>query len=331
MTKICLNILFVLSVLFVLFLRYKGATTKAEKVWSEIALHDTIAILDARVINSPEFVSGKAQIYIKVLSGDFKDLMILIFTKGYGGINYGDIVSFKGTMAVPQDFDDFSYKEYLSSKGILAVAFNPELNVISHSHSVFAKLFTFKTAFVSKLESIYPSPHSKLISGMLLGVDAGFPAELKENLGRAGLLHLVVVSGGNLAFVLAITWPSLLFLGLKKSRAFLLTGMGLFTYALLVGFEPPVLRALIMALIMLIGAVFERPYYALRALCITAFVMIFFNPLLVKSASFQLSFAATAGIAFFSTPLTKFFYGKMKWKDFSEKLVSGCWGEDQRL
>ncbi len=140
-----------------------------------------------------------------------------------------------------------------------------------------------------------------LFSGFVLGDDRGSSDEIASDFRAAGLTHLLVVSGQNVAFVLVMARPLVSRLGLR--------GRWLATMVLL-GFivaitraEPSVLRATAMAAMSATAIERGRPASRLRimALAITAVVLV--DPLIVHSMGFQLSVAASLGIIVLAGPV----------------------------
>ncbi|MCG2686399.1 ComEC/Rec2 family competence protein, partial [Candidatus Parcubacteria bacterium] len=70
----------------------------------------------------------------------------------------------------------------------------------------------------------------------------------------------------------------------------------IFLFALMVGAEPPVIRAALMGGLVMLGKFFGRPAAALKILALSAVLMLFINPLMVNDLGFQLSFLATFGL-----------------------------------
>lgn len=159
----------------------------------------------------------------------------------------------------------------------------------------------------TNLHLLLPGIHADLVSGMVLGQN-NFPPQFYEQLKATGLVHVVVVSGYNISIVTRIV------LDLLKNYPKLVRVITAFAviivYILLTGASPPSVRAGIMGVIALSAAIFGRESWSLYALGLSAFVMLFFDPSLIENLSFQLSFAATAGIIFFE----KSFFETIKFK-----------------
>ncbi len=140
-----------------------------------------------------------------------------------------------------------------------------------------------------------------LYLGMVIGDDRGQSPVVADDFRAAGLGHLLVVSGQNVAFVLAIVAP-LLAASRPGVRVVILCAVLVF-FAVLTRFEPSVLRAVMMAGVS-IGAVGAgSPIDGRKALSLAVGVLLLIDPLLAHVVAFQLSAAATAGIVWLAVPL----------------------------
>ena len=140
-----------------------------------------------------------------------------------------------------------------------------------------------------------------LYSGFVLGDDRDQRPEVTDDFRASGLSHLLVVSGQNVAFVLALLGPFLARLRLGGRLAGGLSVLVLF--GILTRWEPSVLRAVAMAALTLLAAAMGRPASSLRILSLAVTGLVLVDPLLVHSLGFLLSVGACAGIALFSTRL----------------------------
>ena len=78
---------------------------------------------------------------------------------------------------------------------------------------------------------------------------------------------------------------------------------GVALYTVLVGGEPPVVRAAIMGCLSLVALQLGRRSDALTALLLSAVAMTALRPQALWDVGFQLSFAATLGLILYATPL----------------------------
>lgn len=132
-----------------------------------------------------------------------------------------------------------------------------------------------------------------VLCGMLLGGGEGLDEEVRESFAANGIAHLLSVSGTHLVLLAGLLGALLRFLPPFWRRLAVLAVLA--AYAGLCGFKAPVLRALLMAAAALYGG-----SGAVRGmlLLLAAAVLLAFRPLWLLDLGFQLSFGASAGLAF---------------------------------
>ena len=150
--------------------------------------------------------------------------------------------------------------------------------------------------------SSIPREERTLFTGFVLGDDRGQSVETVDDFRSSGLSHLLVVSGENVAFCLALAGPVLRRLPLSWRLVAGLVVLGLF--GVLTRWEPSVLRAEAMAAIAMTASALGRPVSTIRLLALAVTGLLLIDPLLVGSVGFLLSVGACAGIALFAGPLT---------------------------
>lgn len=145
------------------------------------------------------------------------------------------------------------------------------------------------------LASLAPE-RAGLLVGMALGDTSLLPVELEDEFRAAGLTHLMAVSGANLAVVLA-AGLSLAGLAGAGRQGLAIAGIVLVVVLVVVTrWEPSVLRAGVMAGLVLLGVATGRGPGGRRALCLAVVVLLLADPGLAGALGFQLSVAATAGV-----------------------------------
>ena len=146
-------------------------------------------------------------------------------------------------------------------------------------------------------------PGAILAQALVFGDGRRVPPTWKTGLRRAGLSHLLAVSGLHVGLILGGFWW--LFGGISNR----LTAWGgvfvLLLYGCLVGPRPSLLRAALMALLVILALVLERPPQALNSLCAALIVILCLDPQAAFDLGFQLSFLATAGILLLAPRLLK--------------------------
>lgn len=209
---------------------------------------------------------------------------ILITLPLYPRYSYGDRINIKGIL-----------EKQSNERGEIFVLKNPEITKID-SDDPFLYLAIFVRDRIEEAISTTISPREAgLFLGIVLGVRDKIDNSYYEDLRRVGVLHIIAASGQNvsiLASILLVTLATFV----KRKLAILFAAGCILMYSLLAGFDPPIVRASIMALISFGAMMMGRQGAGLLALAFTGWVMLIISPKLISDVSFQLSFLATFGI-----------------------------------
>ena len=147
------------------------------------------------------------------------------------------------------------------------------------------------------IERALPPASAALLAGLLLGERTALPPEIDTGFRRAGVYHLLAVSGFNVALVAGATFALLTLARFPRRAAAAAAMIVVAGFAAVVGpQQPSVLRAAIMATLVLGALLVERDASVLNSLALAALVILALRPGDLRDPGFQLSFAATAGI-----------------------------------
>jgi len=182
------------------------------------------------------------------------------------------------------------------------------------------KLFIFKKKIIQQIKKILPEPESSLLAGILIGAKEDMGKELLEEFRETGIIHIVVLSGFNLTILAQFIMIILSVFGRKVSAIF--GSLSIILFAIMTGASATIVRASLMALLVILARVLGRSSEAVRLLFLAGFIMLIFNPmLLLYDASFQLSFLATLGLLVLSPKIEDFIkYGNFKIFNLKEIL-----------
>ncbi|MBR3863050.1 MAG: ComEC/Rec2 family competence protein [Clostridia bacterium] len=138
-----------------------------------------------------------------------------------------------------------------------------------------------------------------LLSAMLLGERDDISPTTTRNFRRAGVSHLLAISGLHIGILAAILERILYLLGAHKKSRIALTLLFMFGYLILTGATPSTLRAVFMLSLVLLGFFFKSRADALSSLLVAASVILLWQPYAFYSTSYQLTILATFGILSF--------------------------------
>ena len=234
--------------------------------------------------------------------------MVLVKADCYPQRHYGDRILVEGLLETPPVFEEFSYREYLARQGIHSlIRYVPVTLLVENQASpILYHLFAFKRYAQSTIASILPEPQAGLLTGILLGVETGIPADLMDDFAATGTTHIIAISGFNITIIAGI------FAGLAqrlfgKRRAVWVAIAGVAVYTIFVGASAAVVRAALMGILYLWAQYLGRATFAPVSLAAAAIVMTALNPYTLWDVGFQLSFAATIGLVLYTGPLERIF------------------------
>jgi len=216
-------------------------------------------------------------------------------------VAYGDTVRVEAKVEVPEPFVTdtghlFDYPSYLATQGVLVQLPYASVEVVRPAGwSLQGTLFLLKHMFEHSLWRLLPEPEGSLMAGILLGEKHGIPKALTDAFIASGLIHIVVLSGYNIAIVAEGVFRMLALL--PRRVQFVVGGVLMLFFALMAGAGSATLRALLMAFIALLARYYNRSALALRALMVALAALALWSPYaLLHDPSFILSVLATFGL-----------------------------------
>lgn len=264
------------------------------------------------VVREPEHRARTTHVYLMVRT--INDLpatgQVLAYVDRTAVVSYGDVLTLSGELDRPESFETdlgrtFNYPDYLSARGVWNVLYYPQLTVHDSGQGNYfvQKLLLLKHGFIQKIELLLPEPQVGLGEGLLLGVPSALGESWEAAFRRTGIIHIVVLSGYNIMLVVVFVMAVVSYVcGIRGRMIFGVAAI--IAFAVIVGLSATVVRASIMAGLVLFARGFGQSYQVMRALWLAAGLMVAMNPyLLLFDPGFQLSFLATFGLLLLGTPL----------------------------
>ena len=160
------------------------------------------------------------------------------------------------------------------------------------------------------------------IAAMTLGDKTGVSAELRDTYSKAGVSHVLALSGLHLGIIYAMI---ALLLGRRRNTmgGLLVTLLLVWTFALMVGMSPGIVRSAAMFSVYASMTFLQRDYLTTNSLALAASVMLLASPAMLWDVGFQMSFLAVMGIVICHVLLrNNRFYVRYAHRRFVGKLVS---------
>jgi len=198
----------------------------------------------------------------------------------------------------------FDYPGHLAREGIFLVGNGRADRVELLSPEAPLWPVRVKRWAVETIQRHLPPVSAALLAGLLLGERTQLPPSADEAFRRAGVYHILAVSGFNVALLASAVFLGLSLVGMPRRLVAAVAIFLLLGFASVVGGQPSVIRATVMGVLFLLGFLLERESNLFNAVALAALLILLWRPGDLWEPGFQLSFAATLGIVYLAGPWT---------------------------
>ncbi|MCX6325315.1 MAG: ComEC/Rec2 family competence protein [Bacteroidia bacterium] len=212
---------------------------------------------------------------------------------------------------------EFDYKFFMENQGIRYYAFTSSRDITSHIVPDHRKLIHRALIIREKIIWMYKErgitgERLALVAAITLGQKNMLDPEQKQNFIKAGVMHIMAVSGLH-AVILSLFVFNLLFFMKRRFNILriLITILILWSFAFVTGLTPSVLRATLMFSFLQAGNLMKRRVNGINSVLASAFILILIKPSVIFDAGFLLSYSAVIYIISFYQD----FYLKLQFKN----------------
>lgn len=209
----------------------------------------------------------------------------------------------------------FDYSLYLKAKGIrwnfVCKSLITDGKEFKNPYFRFVNMcVSFRDRFIVALEEKQNIRLTGVQKGIMFGIKNDLEDDIYEQFQKNGTAHLLATSGLHMGIIYGV-FSKLIHPGVRiLPNAFITFVM--FCYVIMADFNPSIIRAFIMICFAVIGKIFCRRYDLLAATCGAGLLMLIYNPYLLFSTGFQMSFLAVFIMAFTLNKL-KYIYIEENW------------------
>jgi competence protein ComEC len=244
-------------------------------------------------VGSPRDGDQVARLRLRAEGGE---VLVAATLPAYPVVTAGTTVEVDGRLRPPPEDDP--YGEYLRRTGASGSLDGRSLRVLE------APGFSLQVArdgAGDALRLALPEPEAGLAAGILVGLRERVDRMLAADFATAGVSHVVAISGWNIAIVAGLVGAVL------RGRPRRLVSVAVLgtvaAYVVAAGGSPSVVRAAVMAGVVLLARETGRAGRAAAGLGAAAAILLLIDPTLVGDAGFRLSVMATAGLLAWASPI----------------------------
>ena len=313
---------------------------KARDLYPQV---DEIVTFKAKIIEEPLISEATVSFFANVISvtdkkGEHSSKEKVRFSKyienendiqEFGNLKIGEVVSSKGKITIPKssmNSGGFDYAKYLKSDNVFFQCNieSDKIDVIEHiSRPILHSWARFRAKCMSFFDKSFPQEEGVVLKAFITGNSSGISDDLAESFSNSGLSHVLAVSGLHVSVFISLVASLLKLFNVSKRKEMFFSAVSAMFFVFFTGASVSALRAGILAIFALIAKLIYRKSDPFTTLSLAAAVLCLVDPLTIFSASFMLSFGATAGILLFYNTISVFFskaYKKFETKTFMFKM-----------
>ena len=286
-------------------------------------VNEPIKYYEARVRSAPESKSKSWRMEVEVIRVKTNEWfpangkVLLYISKKYMEKvpwQYRDRLLIKGSpvaISPPSNPFEFDFKRFLSFRNIYHQQFIMDDDIRksgeTNEKGIIYYSYQARAWASSQLNRYIDSDQERVIAAALvLGVTEGIDTDLQNAYAASGAMHVLAVSGLHVGIIYGML---LLFLrplnrfAWSKWVVFGISIIALWSFAFITGLSPSVLRAVTMFSFIALARPLGWRTNIYNTLAGSAFLLLLFNPYLIMSVGFQLSYLAVMGIVYLQRPL----------------------------
>lgn len=166
---------------------------------------------------------------------------------------------------------------------------------------------------LTSIEETFPSDTAFFAKALLLGERSEVDYQTDTAFKVSGISHIIAVSGLHVSILFSLIY---LIAGKRRVLTALLGIPVILLFAAVAGFTPSITRACLMQVLMMLALLFDKEYDPPTALAFAALSMLVMRPMVVTSASFQMSVGCMAGIFLFYDSIRSWLNNLSFWKNW---------------
>lgn len=282
----------------------------------------------AVVIKGPSEGEYNYKYTVKARTGKYKNKKFIVYInkKNKKLLEYGDLIEIKGEYSAPEvarNYKGFDYSQYLKTLNIYGTIKVEESKIINKNQlsPILISINNIKEKMIDNANRNMPKRTANLLLGILIGERDNIQEDIIESFRTANLSHILAVSGAHTSYIILGITCLISKSKTPKRIGYIITIINLLIFIIITGASYSVVRACIMAIVVIGAKICYRKENFFTSICISLIIILIQNPFAINDIGLKLSFMGTAGIVIFNKSITNFFI-KLKIKQKIAEALS---------
>ena len=273
-----------------------------KNVYNALSSKESISLTGIVVSNKIEGKYTNKYIVKTKFKNQRVKLYIIVDQKAY--LQYGEKIEFVGKYIIPEkrrNYKGFDNSAYLKQLGIYGTIKIEKIKHINYEEINLISSFTNKIRLKIKnnVNKLLDKENAAVVLGLTLGDKSQIDEQLKENFKNASMLHILAISGMHITYVILAI--ELIFKNtIGKRKTYIIEIIVLTFYMYLTNFNPSVVRAGVMGIILIVSKLIFRRNDVLNSMSLSLIILLLFNTFIVNNIGLQLSYLGIIGIYIFN-------------------------------
>jgi len=200
---------------------------------------------------------------------------------------------------------EFDYRQYLELHNIHRIFVSnrfDDVGILSRDNSgyLFSNIvFPIQVFAINNIKQLNPGQGGAFLNGLVTGTRGDISAETKDDFLKAGVMHLIAVSGLNVAYLILIVTLTLSIFRIPTLPKTILIIIIIIFYCVFTGSTPSIVRASIMGILFLLSKLIERKTNSYHIIGLSALIILLYDSKQLFDAGFILSYVSVLSLVFF--------------------------------
>ena len=250
-----------------------------------------------------------AELYLPDTGSRYLPLRALLYFEKDSSLqypDYGEVILVNAGIQVPEgrkNPEDFDFKSYLATRKVYYTVYLKSGSWLTTGRKQLNPLFALSARIHESMTEALGSlelgrDEMGIAAAMILGDKEYLDRELSSSFADAGAVHILCVSGLHVGVIYMISGFLFSFIRSKKLRMILVL-LIIWSFAMVTGLSPPVLRASVMFTAISVSSLAKRESNIFNNIALSAFLLLLSDSRMILQPGFQLSYSAVLGIVIF--------------------------------